>query len=42
MKRPVEKKGEVMPSCEKCWEDSGGNPDRYRELIKKRECTLLG
>jgi len=28
-----------MASCEKCWRDSNGNPDRYSELIKERECT---
>jgi len=29
-----------MPSCERCWRDSGGNPDRYRELILSRTaCT---
>ena len=28
-----------MSGCEKCWEDSGGNAERYHELIKTRECT---
>ena len=28
-----------MPSCEKCWTDAGGNPDRYSRLIKEREDT---
>lgn len=26
-----------MPTCEKCWRDAGGNPDRYRELLKERD-----
>lgn len=25
-----------MASCEKCWEDAGGNPDKYSRLIKLR------
>lgn len=25
-----------MSSCEKCWRDAGGEPDRYRELIRGR------
>lgn len=34
-----------MASCEKCWRDAGGDPERYRELIEDRtgtmeECTL--
>ena len=32
-----------MSSCEKCWADSGGNPDIYAELIIERKgnpCTL--
>lgn len=31
-----------MASCEKCWRDAGGNPGRYRQLIREREgnpCT---
>jgi len=28
-----------MASCEKCWRDAGGNPDRYAELVKQRRCT---
>ena len=28
-----------MASCEQCWRDSGGNPDRYSELVKSRNCT---
>jgi hypothetical protein len=28
-----------MPSCEKCWRDSDGNPDRYAELVEQRNCT---
>lgn len=28
-----------MASCEKCWTDSGGNPETYRELVKSRNCT---
>lgn len=28
-----------MASCEKCWRDAGGNPDRYRELVHSRECS---
>jgi hypothetical protein len=28
-----------MASCEKCWEDAGGNPDVYKQLIKERNCT---
>ena len=33
-----------MASCEKCWKDAKGDPERYRELIKDRtgtdqECT---
>ena len=25
-----------MSSCEKCWRDSGGYPDRYQELVDRR------
>jgi len=25
-----------MASCEKCWRDAGGNPDRYSQLILAR------
>lgn len=25
-----------MSSCEKCWADAGGEPDRYRELLRDR------
>ena len=28
-----------MPSCEKCWREAGGNPDRYKELLITRSCT---
>jgi hypothetical protein len=28
-----------MPSCEKCWKDAGGNPDRYTKLVRERKCT---
>lgn len=28
-----------MSSCERCWTDSMGEPTRYRELVKVRECT---
>ena len=28
-----------MSSCEKCWEDAGGNSDRYTELVRARNCT---
>ena len=28
-----------MASCERCWELSGGNADRYAELIKVNKCT---
>jgi len=28
-----------MASCERCWELSGGNPDRYRELLRVNKCT---
>ena len=27
----------MMPSCEKCWRDAGGNPEEYWRLIKFRE-----
>ena len=32
-----------MVSCEKCWNDAGGNAQRYRDLIVERKdkpCTL--
>jgi len=25
-----------MSSCEKCWSDSGGSPERYHELVLER------
>lgn len=25
-----------MGSCEKCWRDAGGDPDRYSQLIVER------
>lgn len=25
-----------MASCEKCWNDAGGNTDKYQRLIKER------
>ena len=31
-----------MAICEKCWEDSGGNPERYAKLLLERShnpCT---
>jgi hypothetical protein len=29
-----------MSSCEKCWAESGGDPDRYTELLhRKPRCT---
>ena len=28
-----------MASCEKCWRDSGGDPDLYAKLIAERNCT---
>jgi len=28
-----------MPSCEKCWRDSGGDPQEYARLIQERSCT---
>ena len=33
-----------MASCEKCWRDAHGDPERYRELVEDRtgtanECT---
>lgn len=28
-----------MTSCEKCWRDAKGNPDRYAELIESRTGT---
>ena len=33
---------EIMPSCEKCWEDAWGNAEKYQELIEERKdnpCT---
>lgn len=29
-----------MSSCEKCWRESGGDPDRYKELLSINNCTL--
>ena len=26
-----------MPSCEKCWEDAGGNYEKYTQLIEERK-----
>jgi hypothetical protein len=31
-----------MSSCEKCWTDAGGNPERYRMVLRERSenpCT---
>jgi len=28
-----------MPSCERCWEEAGGSPDRYHELLAINKCT---
>jgi hypothetical protein len=28
-----------MSACEKCWERSGGNPQRYHELVADNDCT---
>jgi len=28
-----------MASCEKCWEESGGDSDKYHRLLKSRICT---
>lgn len=31
-----------MASCEKCWSDAGGSPERYSELLAERvdnHCT---
>ncbi len=28
-----------MASCEKCWQDSGGDQDVYAELIERRNCS---
>ena len=28
-----------MASCEKCWADSGGNPDLYAHYVNTRDCT---
>lgn len=28
-----------MPSCEKCWEDAGGDPDLYRRFLRRRKQT---
>ena len=28
-----------MSSCERCWREAGGDPDRYSELLKINECT---
>jgi ribosomal protein L37E len=26
----------MMPNCEKCWEDAGGDANRYRSLLADR------
>lgn len=26
-----------LVSCEKCWRDAGGDPERYRELLNARD-----
>lgn len=26
-----------MTACEQCWDDAGGDPDRYRELVDSRK-----
>lgn len=26
-------------TCEKCWAEARGDEDRYKELLKTRECT---
>lgn len=28
-----------MPSCERCWKDSGGRPSVYRRLLLQWDCT---
>ena len=31
-----------MPSCEKCWTDADGNPEKYSQLVNDRKnnpCT---
>ena len=28
-----------MASCEKCWNEAGGDPKIYRELLKTNNCT---
>lgn len=28
-----------MASCEKCWADAGGDPDRYAELGRERAAS---
>jgi len=28
-----------MASCERCWRNAGGNPERYAELVKTETCT---
>ena len=28
-----------MSACERCWRDSGGDPERYSELLKTQNCT---
>lgn len=28
-----------MPSCERCWSESGGDVKRYKELVDTRDCT---
>lgn len=28
-----------MPSCEKCWADSHGDPEKYAQLLGMRTCS---
>lgn len=28
-----------MPSCEKCWRDAHGDPEKYRRLLEKRNAS---
>lgn len=28
-----------MASCEKCWQESCGDPDRYKDLLKINGCS---
>jgi hypothetical protein len=28
-----------MASCEKCWEEAGGDPDYYHHLLRVNNCT---